>query len=190
VSSTKSHRASSGTDAKPASRIAVQSAPITREIAERRRRVAFCELFTDYPREAWFIYEQQRAIPAPAAARRAAACAHPAGTSARGYISRERIIRYRATQLLDDLARSRTTRRRTSAARGDAARGRRGVEKHVVAEGTPSVENCADAVREGREARPSSSSATRRSSEARLVIWARCSTSSQRPPSPSRSASV
>jgi acetylglutamate kinase len=26
------------------------------------------------------------------------------------------------------------------------------IEKHIVAEGTPSAENCADAVREGREA--------------------------------------
>jgi hypothetical protein len=96
VSSTKSHGSRLATAPTTLrSRIGVQSAPITKEIADRRRRVAFCELFSDYPRKPDFIYELQRRDPR-----------HPLPDARQhaliqqgirdGYISRERIIRYRA----------------------------------------------------------------------------------------------
>lgn len=132
-------------------RIAVQAAPITREIADRRRRVAFCELFTEAARKPGFIYELQRRDPR-----------HPLPDARQhaliqqgireGYISRERIIRYRAAQLMDDL----------SAFPNDSAANERllaqllreigeGVESAIVAEGTPSLDNRTRAVRELRE---------------------------------------
>lgn len=133
-------------------RIAVQAAPVTREIAERRRRVAFCELFSDYTHKPDFVYEQQRRDPR-----------HPLPDARHhalivegireGAISRERIIRYCAAQLLDYL----------DAFPSPTPAGERllavmlrevgeAVEAHVVAEGTPSAEQCATAVRQGREA--------------------------------------
>lgn len=133
-------------------RIAVHSAPITQQIADRRRCVAFCELFSDAPRKPDFVYELQRRdrrhhLPDERQRR----LIHDGIRE--GYISRERMIRYRAAQLMDDL----------SAFPNDTPANERllavmlreigeAIEKHVIAEGTPSFENRADAVREGREA--------------------------------------
>lgn len=133
-------------------RIAVQSAPITQQIADRRRCVAFCELFSDAPRKPDFVYELQRRdrrhqLPDERQRR----LIHDGIRE--GYISRERVIRYRAAQLLDDLAAfpsNTPANERLLAVMlreiGEA------IEAHIVAEGTPSSENRAGAVREGRQA--------------------------------------
>lgn len=133
-------------------RVTIRSAPITAQIAQRRRRVAWCELFTDAPRKPGHIYEQQRTDPrAPLPDERQHEQIQQGIRD--GYISRERIIRYRATQLLDDL----------SAFPNDTPANERllavlmreigeGAQWAVVAEGTPSAENRTRASQELREA--------------------------------------
>lgn len=133
-------------------RLAVHSAPITREIAERRRRVAFCELFTDATRKPPFVYELQRRDPRHALPdARQHALIHEGIRE--GYITRERIIRYRAMQLLDDLA---AFPNHTPANERLLAQMLRevgeGVESAIIAEGTPSIEHQTRAARELREA--------------------------------------
>lgn len=130
----------------------VRTAPITRAIAERRMRVAFCELFHDAPRKPAFIHELQRRdqrVPLPDQRQRA--LIHDGIRS--GMISRERIVRYRATQLLDDLAAFPTAapaneRLLALVMReiGEAA------ESAIVAESVPSGENRMRAIRESKDA--------------------------------------
>ncbi len=152
MSSTKSPGQRLAAHPKLRDRIAVHSAPVTQQIADRRRRVAFCELFSDYQRKPDFIYELQRRDPR-----------HPLPDARQhaliqqgireGYISRERIIRYRATQLLADLAGfpSDTPANERLLAQVLREIGE-GIEAAIVAEGTPSVEQRTHAARELREA--------------------------------------
>jgi hypothetical protein len=133
-------------------RVMVRGAPITKEIAARRRRVAFCELFHDAPRKPQFIYEQQRANPrVPLPDERQHQLIHD-GIRA-GLITRERIIRYRATQLLDDLASfpsdTPANERLLAVLMREIGEG---AQWAVVAEGTPSAENRLRASQELKEA--------------------------------------
>lgn len=82
--------------------ITVRSAPITARLEQRRRLVAFCELFSDASRKPDAIYDLQRSEPR---------CGLPDEKQRslihqgirEGYITRDRLIRYRLSQILDDL---------------------------------------------------------------------------------------
>lgn len=133
-------------------RIGVQSAPITEEIQKRRRRVAWCELFTDAPRKPDHIYEQQRRDPRYALPDERQHEQIRQGIRD-GYISRERLIHYRVAQLLDDLAAFTTPA--PSNERLLAVMMREigeGAEWALVAEATPSAENCMRASQELKQA--------------------------------------
>lgn len=133
-------------------RAVVRSAPVTKQIAERRLRVAFCELYHDAPRKPAFIHELQRRdqrVPLPDARHRA--LIHE-GIRA-GFISRERLVRYCAAQLLDYLGvfEDHTPAQDRLLAivmreLGEAA------ESAIVAESVPSGENRSRAIRESKDA--------------------------------------
>jgi hypothetical protein len=151
----------------------VQSAPITREIAERRRRVAFCELFTDYPRKPTSSTSSS-ARPAASAARRSGSIA---------------LIQQEHPRRLHLASASSATARRScsttwrvperhagerAVARGDAARGRRGHREARRRRGH-AVRRELRRRRARRAARPRHHRAPQRGARARtrLVIWAR-----------------
>lgn len=133
-------------------RVTVRSAAVTREIAERRRRVAFCELFSDAPRKPDYVYEQQRRHPR-----------HPLPDARHhalilegireGYISRQRIMHYCAAQLIDYLdafpSPTPASERIIAAVLREMGEG---AESALVAEGTPSINNRMHGARELREA--------------------------------------
>jgi hypothetical protein len=80
-----------------------RAAPILERLAEAERRDAFLALFANAPRKPDAIYEFQRShcrLQLPDEKQRT--LIHD-GIRA-GYITREQIVAYRATQLLDDLA--------------------------------------------------------------------------------------
>lgn len=135
-------------------RVVVRSAPVTREIAERRRRVAWCELWSDHPGEKpWFVADQRRADTAgrPLPDERHHRFIHDGIRD--GAISRERIIRYRVTQLLDDLAAFATPAPANERLLAVLMRELgEGAQWAVVAEGTPSAENRLRASQELKEA--------------------------------------
>lgn len=85
-------------------RLAARRIPTPDErLSYRRRVVAFCELWQDAKRKPDAIYQLQRAEPrAKLYSERERQLIHD-GIRA-GMISRERLVRYRLTQLLDDLA--------------------------------------------------------------------------------------
>lgn len=126
-------------------------ARITPRLEMRRRLVALVELFTDAPRKPAAIYDVTRRAPRcqlPDEKHRA--LIHD-GIRA-GLISRERIVRYRAQQLLDDFAQF-----PDEASAKDALYVRLMfeaadcVKAQTVAQGMPTEGNCLDAVRETRE---------------------------------------
>lgn len=133
-------------------RVAVRTARISEAIESRRRRVAFCALFGDASRKPDVVYEQQRTTPrVPLPDEREHRIID--GGIREGLISRARVVRYRATQLLQNLGAFRHPAPPAERLLAHTLREvGEGAEWAIVAEGTPSTENRLRAARELREA--------------------------------------
>lgn len=132
--------------------ITIKQGDVTERLAARRRLVAFVELFADAPRKPDAIYDLTRAEPR---------CQLPDEKKHRlihqgikdGVISRERLIRYRATQLLDDLAAFPDAGTPAEALYVPFMKElAEAVDAQTVARGVPTPANVDHAVRETREA--------------------------------------
>lgn len=132
--------------------ITVHSAPVAARINERRRLIAFCDLFRHYPRKPDAIYELQRSAPrSQLPGERERALIHDG--IAQGYISRDMVVAYRTAQLADDLGAfpgSHDVEDATYCALfrevGEA------VEAITIAHGLPTEANHEEAARQAREA--------------------------------------
>ena len=131
--------------------ITVRSAPIMARLAECERRDAFLALFANAPRKPDAIYEYQRShcrLQLPDEKQRA--LIHE-GIRA-GYITRDQIVAYRATQLLDDLSAFAGSESAADALyvafMTEAADA---VEHNTIAHGMPTPDNVARAAQETRE---------------------------------------
>jgi hypothetical protein len=133
-------------------RITVRHAPLTERLAARARLDAFVALFANAPRKPDAIYELQRSEPRSGLPDERQRRLIHEGIRA-GYITRDQIVAYRATQLLDDLS---TFGRSSDAA--DAlyvaymTETAEAVEAQTVARGVKSGEAREAAIRETREA--------------------------------------
>lgn len=132
--------------------ITIRGAPITARLAERRRLVAFAELFQHAARKPDALYALTRKEPR---------CALPDEKQRQmihdgireGVISREQIIRYRATQLLDDLAAFPDAGSAAEALYVPMVREiAQALDAQTVAHGVPTPANQDTAVRESKEA--------------------------------------
>lgn len=126
---------------------------VSPQIEERRRLVAFAELFADAPRKPDALHALTRREPRCQLPDEKQRSMIHDGIRA-GVVSRERIVRYRATQLLDDLAQFGDT----DADAVDVCYVRamieiaEAVEAQTVARALPTDANRLAAVRETREA--------------------------------------